>query len=315
MATLRNKVQNALDEGRILILGSQILLGFHFRAVFETNFKHFPVPWQELHLLGLILILITFGLLVSPATYHCLVAEGNDSQGVIDYANQALKWALLPFAVGLGLNLFLIFRSIVGTYASAFAGGLAGVSALFFWYGLEWRGERKHYSRGPKKMSWHPLKNEPTSTEQKINHALTELRMVLPGAQAMLGFQFAIILNSTFLNMEWPWKLLHLFAVVFVLASIILLMTPAAYHRIVEEGEDSLRFYRFTSRILLTAMSLLGVGLGGDFFLVAFQITGSSLLAGILVALFWTFIATLWFGFTGYCRWRQKTIRVHHGAS
>ena len=35
MAQIKNKVQNALDEVRILILGSQVLLGFQFQAVFQ----------------------------------------------------------------------------------------------------------------------------------------------------------------------------------------------------------------------------------------------------------------------------------------
>ena len=42
MAKIKDKVQNALDEARILILGSQVLLGFQFRSVFEKGFETLP---------------------------------------------------------------------------------------------------------------------------------------------------------------------------------------------------------------------------------------------------------------------------------
>src|SRR5512138_1117225 len=42
VAELANRVQNALDEGRILILGGQILLGFEYRAFFEHGFESLP---------------------------------------------------------------------------------------------------------------------------------------------------------------------------------------------------------------------------------------------------------------------------------
>lgn len=38
MARLKDKVQNALDEARLLILGTQVLLGFQYRAAFERGF-------------------------------------------------------------------------------------------------------------------------------------------------------------------------------------------------------------------------------------------------------------------------------------
>lgn len=44
MAKLKNKVQNALDEARILILGTQVLIGFGLRVVFEEGF---PREWED----------------------------------------------------------------------------------------------------------------------------------------------------------------------------------------------------------------------------------------------------------------------------
>jgi hypothetical protein len=33
MAQLKDKVKTTLDEGRILVIGAQVLLGFRFRAI------------------------------------------------------------------------------------------------------------------------------------------------------------------------------------------------------------------------------------------------------------------------------------------
>ena len=36
MAKLKDKVQDALDESRIMVLGVQVLIGFDYRAAFES---------------------------------------------------------------------------------------------------------------------------------------------------------------------------------------------------------------------------------------------------------------------------------------
>jgi len=47
MAKLKDKIQNALDEGRMLVLGSQVLLGFQFRSAFEPGFEKLPASSQR----------------------------------------------------------------------------------------------------------------------------------------------------------------------------------------------------------------------------------------------------------------------------
>ena len=73
--------------------------------------------------------------------------------------------------------------------------------------------------------------------EEKIDQMLTEARVVLPGAQALLGFQLAIVLTDGFEKLPAGLKLIHGAALIFVALAIILLMTPAPYHRIVYAGQ------------------------------------------------------------------------------
>ena len=59
MTQLKDKIQNALDESRMLILGAEILVGFEFTAVFQEGFKHLSIASQNLNLGALVLMLIT----------------------------------------------------------------------------------------------------------------------------------------------------------------------------------------------------------------------------------------------------------------
>ncbi len=119
-----------------------------------------------------------------------------------------------------------------------------------------------------------PSKNQ-TPLDEKIEHLLTEARVALPGAQALLGFQFAIFLADRFDRLPSSLKSLHLASLSFILIATILLMTPAAYHRIMEEGENTERFHRFAGRMLLASLATLALRITGDFFVVVRYVTDS----------------------------------------
>jgi hypothetical protein len=86
------------------------------------------------------------------------------------------------------------------------------------------------------------LRQDPFSGQ--IDQMLTEARVILPGSQALLGFQLAIVLTQAFDRLPSTVKVVHGAALLFVALSIVLLMAPAAYHRIVFKGEDSEEFLR-----------------------------------------------------------------------
>ena len=51
-----------------------------------------------------------------------------------------------------------------------------------------------------------------------------------------------------------------------------LLMMPAAYHRLAEEGEDTERFYRLANRVVLSATVPLALALGAEFAIVCLRV-------------------------------------------
>src|SRR5215211_2840406 len=91
-----------------------------------------------------------------------------------------------------------------------------------------------------------------------VSHLLDECRMVLPGVQALFGFQLIAVFNEGFDNKlteheQW----IHLLALALVAISGALVMTPAAYHRQAEPMQVSKRFVTIASRLLLMAMITL----------------------------------------------------------
>ena len=277
MAKIKDKVQNALDEARILILGSQVLLGFQFRSAFEKGFETLPEHAQYLKLAGLGLMTLAVGLLMAPGAYHQIVEDGEDSQRVHRFTSGITEMALLPFALGFGIDLFVAAEKLMSTTLAVVAGLLMAMVALFFWYGLEAMQRSKHEPEITEKQEMEKQQSKKdgggTKIKDKIKHVLTESRVVLPGAQTLLGFQFITFLMESFDKLPDSSRYIHFASLAMVALSIVLLMTPAAYHRIVERGEETDHFHRFASRVLLAAMVPLALGLTGDFFIVTRKVT------------------------------------------
>ena len=107
-----------------------------------------------------------------------------------------------------------------------------------------------------------------TPLHAKIEQMLTEARVVLPGAQALFGFQLAIVLTQSFEQLPSASKITQAASLFLVALSVVLLMAPAAYHSIVYAGEDSQDMHRVGSALVTTATVPLALGLVGDVYVV-----------------------------------------------
>src|ERR1044071_9253255 len=153
MAKLKDKVKNALDESRMLVLGAQVLVGFQMRSVFEKGFESLPIISQALKLCGLGLMLLAVGLIIAPSSYHRLVERGEDTHEIHRYTSKMMDWALLPFAFGLGIDLYVATQKIAGSWKLGVVAGLFGaLAAGFFWYGLEFYMRRERAGEIEEKM-------------------------------------------------------------------------------------------------------------------------------------------------------------------
>ena len=151
----------------------------------------------------------------------------------------------------------------------------------------------------------------PAESGQSVNDALhqtlEEARMVLPGVQALFGFQLIAVFSDGFeRRLDQNGQSLHLIAIVLVTIAIAIVMTPAAYHRQVEPRRATVAFLVLSSHLVSGAMLPLAAGLSIDVYLIARVITGApSLSAAIGGVVFMLFLA-LWFAFP---QWRAAQIR------
>jgi hypothetical protein len=272
---LSKKVKIALDETRMLILGAQILLGFQFRGAFSDGFDQLPIDARYLAGLALGFMVCVVGLLIAPGPYHRIVEGGADSGHFHRVVTVIAELALLPFALALGLDIFITASRIFGEFGGAGAGTAAAVLAIAFWYGLP-RMRKRHAGEQERAMT-SSQREEGASTplHAKIEQMLTEARVVLPGAQALFGFQLAIVLTQSFEQLPSASRIVHAASLLLVALAVVLLMTPAAYHRIVYAGEDTEDMHRVGSALVTAATAPLALGLAGDVYVVITKIAES----------------------------------------
>jgi len=300
MAEPEQKTQDALNESRILVLGVQVLLSFQYSSALETEFDRLPYSSRCLELVALALLVIAFGLFVAPAPNHLLVWSDDEGPNLQRFITKAIEIALMPFAAALAIDIHIAAARTGGPITGVVLGAATFVCAIFFWYGLEavHRKTRDHRIRSQaRSKSVAKEKRQRPDTEEKIQHALTDARVVLPGAQALLGFQLVGVLMGGFEHLPASSQYIHVASLGLVTLSTILLMTPAAYHRLVEQGESSEHFYRLARTAVLCSMVPLGASICGDFFIVIRKISGSLILANSATVLLIATFFVLWFGF------------------
>jgi uncharacterized protein DUF6328 len=136
---------------------------------------------------------------------------------------------------------------------------------------------------------------EVESLSDSVSHMLEECRMVLPGIQALFGFQLIAVFNSTFwAKLDQYEQLLHYMAIGLVALSVALVMTPAAYHRQAEPATVSKRFLIISTKLLFGSMYPLMGGILLDFYLIGSLILQSRLLSLLATLCLCCVFTVLW---------------------
>jgi hypothetical protein len=269
---LDRRIKTALDDTRLLILGSQVLFGFLFESVFQNGFETVPHTSQYLVCAALALMVLSIGCLIAPSMQHRIVEAGQSTLRLERATSVLAGWALLPFTASLGLGLFIVFERIFGRLTGLAVGAASAALAGFFWFGLAWLiGQKRRWSMTEQ--------SGPTPLATKIEQMLTEARVIIPGCQALLGFQLIVMLTYGFDELPPGAKITHAAALCSVTVATILLMTPAALHRQSFGGNDSESFLRLGSAFVIAASLPLALGIAADVYVVLLKITQSAAVA------------------------------------
>src|ERR1700760_3615097 len=123
MPPIEARVKDLLDETRLAMLGTQLLLGLQYRAVFSARFTRLPQALQMLDCLALLCILATAGLLLATPCFHQIAEGGHATERLVRRASKGLEVALLPLTVALGSDVAIAFQPHAGALVAAIAGG------------------------------------------------------------------------------------------------------------------------------------------------------------------------------------------------
>lgn len=141
------------------------------------------------------------------------------------------------------------------------------------------------------------VKTEQKELKQCIQFILEECRMVLPGIQALFGFQLIAVFNDRFYHLALNDKLVHLAAIFFTVAAVGLLMGPASYHRLTSPRTIPPELCTVGTRLVCAGMATLMVSISLDIYLVT-QMILDSISAGIICGgIAFIFLAAVWFIF------------------
>jgi Family of unknown function (DUF6328) len=278
-ADIQKKLKIALDETRMLIMGVQILIGFQLNAIVQERLAALPIISKTCIGVALILMVFTAGLLISPAAQHRLVEHGEASARVITITSRLMKLALFALAVGIALDLYVAMERIAGIPVALGIGIAAFVAAVMLWYVIALM-----HRATSKQENVMTEETEATPLSTKIDYMLTEARVVLPGVQALLGFQLIAVLTKPFEQLPTELKMAHAAGLAMMALSMMLLMAPAAFHRLAFNGEDVPAAHRVGSILITAALGVLALGLGAEV-MVAFGALTRRLEIGALVAL------------------------------
>lgn len=153
---------------------------------------------------------------------------------------------------------------------------------------------------------------EKETLEKCVSHILEEARMVLPGVQALFGFQLIAVFNSAFdQKLSAGEQTLHLGALALVAVCAGLLMAPAAFHRQVEPRDVSESFATLATWLLNIGMAPLMIAVSLDFYLIARIILGDADRAlGLALGLF-AVLAGLWYAAPQAERMRRNRSKAY----
>jgi hypothetical protein len=217
------------------------------------------------------LMVLSMALLVAPAMQHRLVEGGNTSERLLRATTLYAGASLVPLAISLALATYIVIGRRYGMSAGVVSGLVMGGACGLFWFGIE---AFVGWSEGGIQM-----KETPTPLTTKVEQLLTEARVIIPGGQALFGFQFIAMLTKGFDQLPASSQLVHTAALCLIAMNVIVLMTPAALHRLSFGGEDSNTFLRLGSGLVIAAPMLLALGIAAELYVVFEKVLANSGLA------------------------------------
>lgn len=127
-----------------------------------------------------------------------------------------------------------------------------------------------------------------------MRNIIEEARVILPGLQALFGFQTIAVFSERFAELAAYAKACHVIGLALVIVAVAMVMTPAVYYRACG-GRANVEMVHVSAKMIRGALAPLACGLALDMFTVFHAVT-SSLVTSIVAALaVFALLTALWF--------------------
>jgi hypothetical protein len=121
----------------------------------------------------------------------------------------------------------------------------------------------------------------------------------------MLGFQLIVVMTEAFERLPRGYQKLHFIALALAALSVVLLIGPAAVHRIAFSGEDDARFHRIGTILVSGALIPLSFAIAADCAVAAWKLSESESASTIAAIAVVCLLLGLWYALPLQLRRRQ----------
>jgi hypothetical protein len=133
----------------------------------------------------------------------------------------------------------------------------------------------------------------PKRLDRELLELLNELRVVLPGVQALFAFLLIVPFNDRFASVTGRERAIYTVALLASAVACVLLITPAAFHRLRFRRHDKVQLLRIGNRCAIAGLAALAVAMLAGVFLITELLFGATV-AGVLTTVVAIPIAALW---------------------
>ena len=131
--SLDESAKYLLDEARLILPGIQSMFGFQLIATFTEAFGKLGAGERVIHLAALSLMAIAIVIIMTPAAIHRERGSREVREDFIDISSALILASMLPLAVGLCLDFYVVVSVIIDSrWGAGLAAALFAVF-VFFW--------------------------------------------------------------------------------------------------------------------------------------------------------------------------------------
>ena len=135
---------------------------------------------------------------------------------------------------------------------------------------------------------------QPKKNDEEMRNIIEEARVILPGLQAVFGFQTAAVFSARFTDLQEYAAICHLIGLALIVVAMAMLMTPAVYYR-AQHGNATSRMVRVSRKSIRGALIPMSLGFSLDMLTVMSLATDALAISiGAAVVTLATFVG-LWY--------------------